>query len=606
MAKYSEHNTSAIFNAAHEWSEESLISGKSLLWNDPDVWSLANLQRFKACFIDRPDVAKDKSFETKLKAQLAAESEAITKLACELLFVYFLYPSSVRRPRKCGLIREVASWKGIAIDEKNPRFDCFEHGIGNPGLVYNTGRPNELTFLARFAIAVANLPAAERTALLMDHRRLRVVLDNLADEHREEFGRPPQLRHVLLYLLFPNEYERIASEGHKARICEAFGEIIDGDKPDDVDDYLKAIRQKLGEFLPGRELDFYWDPLRVCWYTDEESESLGALQALHIKKQIVLYGPPGTGKTYQARDIAASLIRQELLKQWKPLRFFSTPDTELAALIAKRVNRVQFHPGYGYEDFIRGLQITSDGGTDYRDGVLLKVVTDISRLPPEERNIPVVLILDEMNRADLSKVLGECFSLLEDRDTAVRLGGHDIEPRNVQLPANLYVIGTMNLIDQSLEHVDFALRRRFLWFFRGFSREDFMVVSEKRWRELEKSGELHRDWDKVETEFETLGERATRLNEIIDNNSNLGSQYQIGHTYFCDVVAFVHRYLVSSEKRRNRVLFSAKGTPLDPVDTLWRYSLAPLLVQYLSGIDSAERDALLKRAADAFLTGAGS
>jgi 5-methylcytosine-specific restriction protein B len=80
----------------------------------------------------------------------------------------------------------------------------------------------------------------------------------------------------------------------------------------------------------------------------------------------------------------------------------------------------------------------------------------------EEQKIPVVLILDEMNRADVSKVLGEGFSLLEDRDTAVRLGGHDEVPRRVQLPVNLYIVGTMNLIDQSLEHVDFALRRRFL------------------------------------------------------------------------------------------------------------------------------------------------
>ena len=59
-----------------------------------------------------------------------------------------------------------------------------------------------------------------------------------------------------------------------------------------------------------------------------------------------------------------------------------------------------------------------------------------------------MLILDEMNRADLSKVLGECFSLLEDRDTDVHLGGHDDEPRKVRLPPNLYVIGTMNLMEE--------------------------------------------------------------------------------------------------------------------------------------------------------------
>jgi 5-methylcytosine-specific restriction protein B len=152
------------------------------------------------------------------------------------------------------------------------------------------------------------MPVAERAALLQDHVRTRKILDDLADTHREEFNRPPQLRHILLYLLFPDDYERIASEGHKARICDAFSEIVDGDGPEDIDDHLKAIRSKLQGFLPDVDLDFYWEPLRACWYTDGEAETISPLQAPHIKKQIVLYGPPGTGKTYQARDLAGSLI----------------------------------------------------------------------------------------------------------------------------------------------------------------------------------------------------------------------------------------------------------------------------------------------------------
>jgi 5-methylcytosine-specific restriction protein B len=201
-----------------------------------------------------------------------------------------------------------------------------------------------------------------------------------------------------------------------------------------------------------------------------------------------------------------------------------------------------------------------------------------------------------MNRADLSKVLGECFSLLEDRDDDVTLGGHDDEPRRVRLPQNLYVIGTMNLIDQSLEHVDFALRRRFLWFLRGFTSKDFLAVAQCRWIALIESGAISKEWEKVDSEFQILAERAEKLNKLIDGNSILGPQYQIGHTYFCDVVAFAHRFLIASEKRRNRVLFSGRGGALDPVMALWRYSLKPLLEQYLSGIDSDERDALLKSA----------
>lgn len=605
MARITDEDPSQILAKAEEWRDHCLVGGKSLLWPERDIWSPSNLRQFKVCFIDRPDTSKDKNFEQKFKVQLAQEGEDVTRLACELLFVYFLFPSSVGRNRKAGLIREVAGWKDIALDENAAPFVCFDSGIGDPGLVYNTGRPNELTYLARFAIAISELPEAERAAVLRDHLRTRKTLDDLAEGHRDEFGRPPQLRHILLYLLFPDDYERIASEGHKGRIREAFGEIIEGEAPENTDDYLKVIRLKLQQFLPGQDLDFYWEPLRACWYTDSEGEAVTPLQALRIKKQVVLYGPPGTGKTYQARYLAASLIRQDLLKLWGPRRFFSE-SADVEKLIPGRILRVQFHPGYGYEDFVRGLQIGAGGQTEYRDGVLLHLVGTMDAESGDERTLPVVLVLDEMNRADLSKVLGECFSLLEDRETPIVLGGHDEKPRAIRLPPNLYMIGTMNLIDQSLEHVDFALRRRFFWVFRGFSRDDFLVVSRKRWDALAASGNLPKDWDKVGGEFEILAERAVRLNDLITGNSYLGEQYQIGHTYFCDVVSFVQRYLAATETRRNRVLFSGRGAALDPVVTLWRYSLKPLMAQYLSGVDAVERDALLQRAEAVLLTGAGS
>ena len=607
MARIAERDIDPILATAADWREKCLIQGESLLWPGIQVWSLANLQRFKSSFIDKPDTAKDKTFGKKFEEQLAGDTDDVTRLACDLLLVYFQFPSedSVGGARKKRLILDVAGWKGLKPDEKVAYLDRFNQGIGNPGLVYNTGRPNELTFLARFAIVIAELAPAARAAILEDHRQTRDLLDKLAEAHREEFSRPPQLRHIILYLLYPDDYERIASEGHKARICEAFGEVIVGTKPDDIDDQINAIRTELQRYMPGKKLDFYWEPLRQCWYSAGDSETVSPLQALRIKKQIVFFGPPGTGKTYESRELAGALIRQYLLKSWKPQRYF-TQSSEVDTLVAARVRSVQFHPGYGYEDFIRGLQLGEGGRTEYRDGVLLQLLVQLESEQSELRGVPFVLILDEMNRADLSRVLGECFSLMEDRANRIQLAGHDSVPRLVQLPANLHLIGTMNLIDQSLEHVDFALRRRFLWFLRGFSRDNFLAVSESRWQAQLAANHFKMSWAKVAPEFEALADRIARINDDIAANSYLGPQYQIGHTYFCDVVDFVGLYLAASETKRQRVLFNGRGAALEPLESLWRFAIEPLLSQYLSGVENAERTSILAQAERALLSAAAS
>jgi 5-methylcytosine-specific restriction protein B len=118
-----------------------------------------------------------------------------------------------------------------------------------------------------------------------------------------------------------------------------------------------------------------------------------------------------------------------------------------------------------------------------------------------------VLILDEINRTDLSRLIGEMFSLIEDRQALVDLPGLDEHgnKRTVQLPEDLFFIGTMNLIDQSVEQLDFALRRRFLWLHSGFRAEVIPQVVQQRW---DAYGLGHHPWERLRREIELLAERA--------------------------------------------------------------------------------------------------
>ncbi len=160
------------------------------------------------------------------------------------------------------------------------------------------------------------------------------------------------------------------------------------------------------------------------------------LRSLDRKQQIILYGPPGTGKTYLANQIAKYLLS-------------NTPGT---------VELVQFHPAYTYEDFIQGLRPQSDpdGNLTYRlvPGRFLEFC-DRARQTPDA---PCILIIDEINRANLSSVFGELFYLLEYRDQTIQLAASGTP---FSIPNNVRIMGTMNTADRAIALVDHALRRRF-------------------------------------------------------------------------------------------------------------------------------------------------
>jgi 5-methylcytosine-specific restriction protein B len=587
-----------VYEFASQWRDQCLINEKSLLWPDEAVWSLESLQKLKQCYVDSPDSAKA-TFEERFKEQLATEDGQATKLAAELLAVHLSFTSSVSFAHKRTLIDSVLGWKSLTVpsSESERLNTVLKAGVGGAGMGYNLNRPGELTFVILLVIALLKLEKDTRAETVADHTKLRDLMEDL------EIDWSVQSKDVLLHLLFPDFYERVASQNHKRLITDAFGEMLGNDDAshENVDDRIFAIRSELQKCLPGQSLDFYKEPLYQCWFTTSRSSGLEPIDALTHKKQIIFYGPPGTSKTYEARILADRMIRRSLLQCWGPNKYFKYPSID--KLVESRWRRVQFHPGYAYEDFIRGLQLVGDGKTDYKDGVLLRIASDLSKESEDLKRIPFVVVLDEMNRADLSKVFGEAFSLMEDRGQPVQLAGQDEVPCTVSLPENLFFIGTMNMIDQSLEQIDFAFRRRFLWFFRGYDAEQMFAAAKHRWEHLMVNIPNPRPWNRFEDEFDLLARRAEQLNQLIREHVALGRQYEIGHVYFCDVVPFV-KDLLKSKPNANSVLFTKKGAGIEnTTQLLWQYSLEPLLYQYLSGADEVERSSFLKRACDAFLKG---
>ena len=356
---------------------------------------------------------------------------------------------------------------------------------------------------------------------------------------------------------------------------------------------LKIIKDKFSDELRDNKTDeFYLS--QFVWVLYENLSN-----PFSLKKQIVKYGAPGTGKTYQARQ-QTSLLFDIWKEEFAP---------NSALTHASQIELVQFHPSFSYEDFMEGLRPVLDGngtaqltlqngvfkefcrnagqweidvcglGLD-RDWELITIdelrphreklsgdhwqyifeISDSSKLVSDAVP-PFFFIIDEVNRAELSRVFGELMYCLEYRGIK---GSVKTQYANLNnegtgmlqtdqgylffIPTNIYLIGTMNTIDRSVESFDFALRRRF------------------RWEEVTPdTGLLRYHLNQFCKTWVPLADNLERLNTQIAKEPLLGHDYQIGHAYLMNL-----KYAISL-------------TVAEVRERVWDDCIRPLLQEYLRG-----------------------
>lgn len=280
--------------------------------------------------------------------------------------------------------------------------------------------------------------------------------------------------------------------------------------PDELDDVDTQPEVDYPEYSSA---DFLSD----VYMSEQDYETL--VNVLKMKKNIILQGAPSVGKTFTAKRLAYSIIGAK------------NPD---------RVQMIQFHQSYSYEDFIEGYRPTENGFT-IKKGSFYK----FCKLAEDDDENDYFFIIDEINRGNLSKIFGELFMLIEKDKRGIELQLL-YSDENFSVPPNVYIIGMMNTADRSLAMLDYALRRRFSFF---TMKPGFNTIGFQTYQDSLKSDA-----------FKKLISCIKQLNSKIAADISLGEGFCIGHSYFCGL--------------------TAKTATVQTLTSIIEYELIPLLKEY--------------------------
>ncbi len=355
------------------------------------------------------------------------------------------------------------------------------------------------------------------------------------------FDKPTSTVTSVLYWLYPEKYIPFDQNSKKLyeKLFSNSEDIKIEDNWNSYDNILNALKKS--EFFKNNGDLKASMIIALSFAAVQEDNSIERILSKLIDKDtnrnIILTGIPGTGKTYSINDF----LENNGYKDKNNSNY-------------NRFEFVQFHPSYDYEDFIEGLKpIPSDKNEQIEfklvDGIFKKLCKKAFESQQKKENKTYVMVIDEINRANLSRVFGELLYCLEYRDEFVSTKmttyieslkdeeakiEHSIDVNDKEnigkftIPSNLIILGTMNEVDRSIDAFDLALRRRFIWEDIEFNemklRLNLLDPEKKYAKELEKS------------DIENLIERANKLNKKLAGD--IGDNYKIGHTYYFKIIDY--------------------------------------------------------------------
>jgi 5-methylcytosine-specific restriction enzyme B len=276
-------DTGPILNAAAHWRDAALL-GEGSVFTHKRLWTVDALEALDRHFVQNLDEG-DRGFMEKLQQQLAPTPAAAKQLAAEMIWLMYLCPSSLSVRHKREVPKAIWSWSGEPFPESSPWLaQEVLAGIGSAGPGFNQNQWRELTFLINLTSAFRRLSKDERTRVLSDSWKFAEWLKQVPD------WRARQFRHMILFLLFPDDFERIFGQQDRKRIAQAFSgldsQAINRLDPLELDRTLRETRKRLENEYGTSELDYYVQPLKERWQRESFAVATEGVTSAHVRKAI--------------------------------------------------------------------------------------------------------------------------------------------------------------------------------------------------------------------------------------------------------------------------------------------------------------------------------